>query len=80
MFALWFHNVLKTMGKRKKQDDIFLRKKTEEKQNSPTITISVDGKVTAYSVNLKLEGNRLNKDSEKENFKKDLMNLIETNH
>ena len=26
------------------------------------------------------KGNRLNKDIKKENFKKDLMNLIETNH
>ena len=31
-----------------------------------------------WSYNYK--GNRLNKDIEKDNFKKDLMNLIETNH
>ena len=37
------------MDKRKKEDDTFLRKnKTEEKHNSATIIISVDGKGTAF--------------------------------
>ena len=32
------------MGKRKKEEDNFLRKKTEEKQNGATIMIPVDRK------------------------------------
>ena len=32
------------------------------------------------SVDANYKGNRLNKDIKKDNFKKDLMNLIETNH
>ena len=40
------------MGKRKEEDDIFLRKKTEEKQNSATIMISVDEKGTVFPVKL----------------------------
>ena len=43
------------MGKRKKEDDIFLRKEIEAKQNSVTIMISADGKGTVFSVMLKLE-------------------------
>ena len=31
------------MGKRKKENDTFLKKKAEEKQNSATTMISVDG-------------------------------------
>ena len=44
------------MGKRKEEDDIFLRKKTKEKQNSATIMISVDEKGTVFPVKLKLQG------------------------
>ena len=44
------------MIKRKKEDDTFLRKKAEEKQNSANKMISVDGKGTAFPVNLKLQG------------------------
>ena len=44
------------MGRRKEEDDTFLRKKTEEKQNSATIMISVDGKGTVFPVKLKLQG------------------------
>ena len=43
------------MGKRKKEDDTFLRKKTEEKQNITTIMISVDGIGTIFPVKLKLQ-------------------------
>ena len=43
------------MGKRKKEDDTSLRKKTEAKQNSVTITMSVDEKRTVFPVKLKLE-------------------------
>ena len=43
------------MSKRKKQDDIFLRKKTEEKQNRAAIMLSVDtkGSVTLNVNNIK---------------------------
>ena len=44
------------MGKRKEDDDTFLRKKTEEKHKTVTIMISVDGKGTVFLVTLKLEG------------------------
>ena len=43
------------MGKRKKEDYTFLKKKTEEKQNSVTTMISVDEKETVFLVTLKLE-------------------------
>ena len=56
------------MGKRKKEDDTFMREKTEEKQNSATITITVDCKGTAFPVKLKLQGNSLNKNIKKESF------------
>ena len=41
---------------KKEEDDTFLRKKTEEKQNRATIMISVDGKWTDFPVKLKLQG------------------------
>ena len=44
------------MCKRKKEDDTFLRKKTEKKQNSATIMISVDWKGTVFLVEVKLQG------------------------
>ena len=47
---------MKNMDKRKKyEDDTFLRKKTEEKQNSAIIMTSVDGKGTGYPLKLKLQ-------------------------
>ena len=55
-FTLWFYNVIKTMDKRKEEDESFPRKKTKEKQNGVTIMISVNGKGTIYPVKLKLEG------------------------
>ena len=51
---LCLYNVIKTIV-RGKEDDTFLRKKTEEKQKSVTIMISVDGKGTVCLVKLKLE-------------------------
>ena len=70
----WFFIVLfKKCGERK-EHDILLRKKTEEKQNSATLMISVDGKGTIFPVIL---GNSLNKYIKKANFKKDLTNLIQ---
>ena len=44
------------MGKRKKEDDTFLRKTAEEKQNRASIIISVDGKGTVFPGKLKLQG------------------------
>ena len=44
------------MGKRKKENDSFLRKKAEEKQNSATTMISVDGKGTVFPMQFKLQG------------------------
>ena len=43
------------MVKRKK-DDIFVRKKAEEKQNNANIMIFVDRKRTVFLVKLKLQG------------------------
>ena len=48
-------------------------KKAEEKQNSATIMIFVDEKGTDFLLKLKLQGESLNKDIKKENFKKYLM-------
>ena len=44
------------MSQRKKEDDTFLRKKTEKKENLATIMISVDGKGTVFLVKLNLQG------------------------
>ena len=44
------------MGKKKKEDDTFLRKTAEEKQNSASIIISVDGKGTVFPGKLKFQG------------------------
>ena len=41
-----FTILFKRIGKRKKEDDTFLRKKTAKQQNSATIMISIDGKKT----------------------------------
>ena len=57
----------------------FRRKQTKGKQNSATVMISADGKGTVFPVKLRLQGNSLNKEIKKENFKKDVMNLIEIN-
>ena len=49
------------MDKRKKENYIFLRKKAEEKQNSATTMISVDGKGTVFPMKLKLQGESFEK-------------------
>ena len=41
---------------KEKEDDTFLRKKAEEKQNSANKMISVDGKRTVFPVKLKFQG------------------------
>ena len=43
------------MSKEKKKVIPFWGKKTEEKQNYVTIIISIDGKVTVFPVNMKLQ-------------------------
>ena len=43
-------------GKKKKQDDTFLRKTTRRETESPSIMISVDWKFTVFPVKLKLQG------------------------
>ena len=58
------------MGKRKKEDNTFLRKKTEEKQNSATTMISFNGRGTVLSVKLKLQGKSFEETLKQENFKK----------
>ena len=58
------------MGKRKKGDDTFLWKKTEEKQNSDTIIIYVDGKGQFFQWSLNCKGNSLNKDIKKKRILK----------
>ena len=67
-FTLWFYNFIKKNGQRKEEDDTFLRKKSDEKQNIATIMISVDGKGAVFPVKLKLKVNRLNKDIKIETF------------
>ena len=52
----------------------FWEKKTVEKQNNATIMISLDGKGTTFPVQLNLQGDCLNKDIKRDNFKIDLIN------
>ena len=47
------------MGKRQKENDSFIRKKAEEKQN--TTMISVDGKGTVFPMQFKLQGESFEK-------------------
>ena len=67
------------MCKNKKEDDTFLRKKNRKTKQCYREEICrwnrgrFSNKVENY------QGNRLNKDIKKENFKKDLMNLIDKN-
>ena len=64
--SMSFYNVIL------QEDDTLWRNKTEEKQSSVTIIISVDRKGTVFPVK--------NKYMKKENFKKDLVNWTEANH
>ena len=72
------YNLIKKWAKQEVNKMPFSGRKTEEKQNGVRIMRSVHEKETVFSV--KGKGNRLDKDIKKENFKKDPMNLIETNH
>ena len=65
-----FYTLFLQFHLKKSTKKIILRKKTEEKQNSATIMLSVDGKGTVFPMKLNYMGNRLNKDIKKENFKK----------
>ena len=67
-------------GQNKKENDTFLKKEAKEKENSATTMISVDGKGTVFPMKLELQGESFEKHIKKENFKKGLINLIETNH
>ena len=49
------------MGKREKENNTFLKKKSEEKQSSTTAMISVDGKRTDFRMKLKLQGGSFEK-------------------
>ena len=49
------------MDKSEKENDTFLKKKAEEKQNSATTMISVDGKGTVFPIKLKLQGESFEK-------------------
>ena len=44
------------MGKIKKENDAFLKKKVEEQPNSATALISVDGKGTIFPMKSNLQG------------------------
>ena len=55
MFYTVVLHVIKTMYKRKIGNDTYLSKKREEKDNSATIMMSVDGEGTVFSVRFKLE-------------------------
>ena len=68
------------MGKRKKENDTFLWKKAEKKKNIAITVIFLDGKGQFFQWSWNYKGNRLKKHLKKENFKKGLINLIETNH
>ena len=56
------------MGKKRKKMIPSWGKKTEEKQNSAIIMISVYGKETLCPMNLKLQRSNLNKPVKKKNF------------
>ena len=58
------------MGKRQKENDTFLKKKAEEKQNSATTMISVDGKGTVFPMKLKLQGESFEKNILKKRISK----------
>ena len=69
------------MGKRKKEDDTFLRKKNKKNQNSVIIVmITVVGKgkgmLNGFSSEVEIRRGNIKQG----NFKKYLMNLIEKNH
>ena len=59
--SLWFYNAIKTIANEKKENDTFLRKQTEEKQNKVTIMVYIDEKWAFFPIKLKVVGELLNK-------------------
>ena len=59
---------LKKGQKKKRRWHLSQKKKTEEKQSSADIIISVDGKGTVFPWSWNYKRNRLNKDIKKESF------------
>ena len=59
--SLFGFTILLKNGQKKKENDTFLKKKAEEKENSATTMISVDGKGTVFPVKLKLQGESFEK-------------------
>ena len=58
------------MGKRKKENDAFLKKKVEEQPNSATALISVDGKGTIFPMKSNLQGESFEETYNKREFRK----------
>ena len=77
-FTLWFYNFILKMGERKKVDDTFLMKKTEEKQNSAIIICRWISDNLSNKVKITRES--LENILKEKKFLKKLINLIETNH
>ena len=67
------------MCKNKKEDDTFLRKKNRKTKQCYREDICRWNRGRFFNEVENYQGNRLNKDIKKENFKKDLMNLIDKN-
>ena len=61
MFYFLFLQFYLKNGQCKKENDTFLKKKTEERQNSATTMISVDEKRTVFPMKLKLQGESFEK-------------------
>ena len=59
--SLFGFTILLKNGQKKKENYTFLKKKAEEKENSATTMISVDGKGTVFPVKLKLQGESFEK-------------------
>ena len=59
--SLFGFTILLKNGQKKKENDTFLKKKAEEKENSATTMISVDRKGTVFPVKLKLQGESFEK-------------------
>ena len=68
------------MGKNKKEDDTFLRKKKRKTKQCYREDICRWNRGRFSNKVENDQGNRLNKDIKKENFEKDLMNLTDKNH
>ena len=63
------------MGKVKKENDTFLKKKAEEQQNSATTMISVERQGTIFPMKLKLHGESFEETYNKSKFQKTSIKL-----